>query len=137
MSLTADEAGKECDYKIAFQGKRYRFIRGTCIWSMRFETNLELFLFDAGMGYASSANYLDKRFRFSGIAMQNGAASEQQCTIIPGDKLGLRRAGNAISDSLETVIEQIAQRIGSGQLSPKDYICAPARAVHAMDTSRF
>ena len=100
MSLTADEAEKECDYKIAFQGKRYRFIRGSTTWSMRLDRNLELFLFDAGMEYATLANYLDKRFRFSVITMQNGAATERQCAIVPGDKLGLRRAGNAIPDSL-------------------------------------
>jgi hypothetical protein len=137
VSLTADEAEEECDYKIAFQGKRYRFIRDTCIWSMRLDRNLELFLFDAGMEYTSSANYLDKRFRFSVIAMQNGAPTERQCTIIPGDKLGLIKAGVAVSDGMDAVVEKIAQRVGSGQLSSKDYNCVPARAVHAMDTSRF
>ncbi|MDQ4419342.1 hypothetical protein OOT33_02680 [Sphingobium sp. DEHP117] len=137
MSLTADEAEEECDYKIVFRGKRYRFIRGSATWSMRLDRNLELFLFDAGMEYASSANYLDKRFRFSVITMQNGAATERQCAIVPGDKLGLRKAGNATPDSIKVVVEYIVQRIGSGQLSAKDYNCTPAQAVPAMDTSRF
>jgi len=137
VSLTADEAEEECDYKIAFQGKRYRFIRDTCIWSLRLDGNLELFLFDAGMEYASSANYLDKRFRFSVIVMQNGAPTERQCTIVPDRKLGLAQAGSAVQDSLYAVVELIAQRVVSSQLSAKDYSCAPARAVRTMDASRF
>lgn len=137
LSLTADEAERECDYRISVQGRKYRLIRDTCIWSMRFDKTLELFLFDGGMEHAASENYLDKRFRFAVVTMRQDVVTERQCTIIPGERLGLRKAGIASSDSPGAIVKRIAQRVGSGQLSVKDYSCGPARSVPPIDASRF
>jgi len=137
MSLTADEAEQECDYRIEVKGNRYRLIRDRCIWSMRFDKKLELFLFDSGMEYAASENYLDKSFRFAVVAMLQGALTERQCTIIPRDRLGLRKAGITSSDGLDIIVERIAQQVSSGQLSVKDYSCGPERKAPTIDASRF
>ncbi len=139
LRLTADEAEEECDYQITYEGRRYRFIRSSNMWSMRLDKALHLFIFDDGMAHALATTYLDKRFRFSIISMQQGTATEQQCAIIPGKKLGLTisQAGKATPDSLGLVVQHIAQRVGSGTLSAKDYSCTKARAVQSIATSRF
>jgi hypothetical protein len=65
------------------------------------------------------------------ITINHGKASERQCAIVPGEKLGLiaSETGNDGLSGLVLVVDRIAEGLASGQLRVKDYSCVKAMHV--------
>ena len=136
IRVDCDENDEVCRYKIAYNGIILHYKSDSSVWSASFDNKLHVYILEDSLNDVLYKNYLTKIYAFHIIDFSDRGAFQRACVIMPGEKLGIAKAGTG-ADSFMSVLDGLAPRLADGWLSARDYRCGARSRVLSPGHARY